>query len=162
MNIVEIIKKIKIIPEPKLLQLYPPFLFIGLKVVDYTDDLRQIQLKLPMRWYLKNMHGTFFGGVLAMICDPFPAVMIPKFFKDVDVWTKRIEVEFLKPSRTSIHIKVELSNVDCRIIQEKLDACGSAVHDFYYAFTDERSREIARVRNSVYVRRRRSLLKSSS
>ncbi len=162
MNIIELLRMLRFIPEPKLLQLYPPFFFIGLKVLEYSKDLKRVHVRLPMRWYTKNMHGTFFGGVLTMVCDPFPAIMIPKYFSNVHVWTKQLTVEFLRPSRSSVDLIVEVTEVDCRIIQEKLDADGSALHDFHYCFMDSRGREIARVKNTVYIRKVKILSETSS
>src|SRR5690242_2465947 len=85
--------------DARLLEWYPPFLFMGVKVTEVARDYRKIRVEKPLRWYGKNMYGSMFGGFLAAVTDPLPALMCQRIFPGCQGWTKSHYVDFLKPAR---------------------------------------------------------------
>src|SRR5690606_12718048 len=91
-----------------LMGLYPAFLFFGIKV-RFSEDFLEAHLRLPVRWYFKNGHGTVFGGAILAASDPFPAVMLSKKIPGSLTWTRAHSVEFIKPGKKRLYGKVILT-----------------------------------------------------
>ncbi len=46
----------------RLFNLWPPFLFTGIRVLDLGDDWRHARVRLRLRWYNRNYVRAHFGG----------------------------------------------------------------------------------------------------
>jgi acyl-coenzyme A thioesterase PaaI-like protein len=148
------LSKLKVIPGHKLLELYPPFLFMGVKITHISDDARKVVVRLPLRWYARNIHGTMFGGFMCAVSDPIPALMCSRQFPGTEVWTKAHYVRFRRPGKGALELRVEISDEDVVAIREELERLGEATRTFRYAFHDRRGKIVAHVRNTVFLRKR--------
>lgn len=153
MNVIRFLNHARFLPEWFLLQLYPPFLFMGVKVISIASDYRHLHVKIPLRWYSKNMHGTLFGGFMCAVSDPLPTLLCGRLFPGVQVWTRRNSVEFLRPGKGSLDLRIEVTDLDIASIRESLQSNGQSMHTFEYCFRDKRGHVIAEVLNTVYLRK---------
>src|SRR5215831_5992143 len=55
----------------RFVNFYPPFLGAGVRIKEISEDLRTIEVHMPLRFWNKNYVGTHFGGSLYAMCDPF-------------------------------------------------------------------------------------------
>lgn len=157
MSLISLLPRLRILPERILLQLFPPFLFMGVKVREVSRDYRVVELTLPLRWYGKNVYGTMFGGFIAAFSDPIPLLMCEKIFPGAQAWTSHHEIDFLKPGRTALDLRVEVTEAEVNAIRAQLDASGEATHTFRYLVKDQRKRDIARISNTVFMRYRKRI-----
>ena len=44
--------------------LYPPYLGAAVRVTRISDDFRNVEVEMPLRFYNRNYVGTHFGGSL--------------------------------------------------------------------------------------------------
>lgn len=146
-----------LLSDRRLLEIYPPFFFMGAKVKDVAPDYRWIEVYLPLRWYGRNMHGTMFGGWLSAVSDPLPALLCSKVFKNVVVWTKSHCVDFRRPARGGVTIRVEMNDTIHAQISKDLETQGRSSAVFKYEIRDRAGRVVARVRNSAFVGLRSSV-----
>ena len=80
----------------RLLNLWPPYLFTGVRVRAIADDWRHAEVALRARGRNRNYVCTHFGGSLFAMTDPFWMLMvIHALGRDYIVWEKAGEVEFL-------------------------------------------------------------------
>ena len=56
--------------------LYPPYLGAAVRVTHISDDFRNVEVEMPLRFYNRNYVGTHFGGSLYSMCDPFYMLML--------------------------------------------------------------------------------------
>ncbi|MGE0614409.1 MAG: PaaI family thioesterase [Bacteriovoracia bacterium] len=154
MNFVNFLSGLKLLPEKKLLELYPPFFFMGVTVKSVAKDYRKLHLQLPQRWYSGNMHGTIFGGFICAVSDPLPVLLLARIIPGTQVWTKSQKVEFLKPGKGRLDLIVTISEDDVSQIKTALQSKGSSTHTFFYSFKDKRGRVVAEVANTVYIRKK--------
>jgi acyl-coenzyme A thioesterase PaaI-like protein len=138
--------------EFKLLEFYPPFLFMGAKIAKIAPNFRSVRVELPLRWYAKNHNGTMFGGFICSISDPIAALLCSRIFAECEVWTQSHSVQFLKPGRTRLHFDITLSDHDLERIREGLAAQQKVSHTFEFEFKDRDEKTVARVINTVYLR----------
>lgn len=150
----QLLAKLPLSPET-LLEFYPPFLFMGLKVTHLSHDYRVLEIRVPLRWYFRNHHGTMFGGILAAVVDPLPALMCSRIFPGTLAWTKALRLEFLLPTDTALHARVEVTDVDLNSIREQLEKSKKAVHEFHFLLKNAQGRTVAKVWNTVYLTSKR-------
>jgi acyl-coenzyme A thioesterase PaaI-like protein len=144
----------------KILEIYPPFLFMGAKIKSISKDGRELHARLPLRWYTQNIHGTMFGGFLCALADPLPAIMCARLLPDVDVWTKTNMVDFVVPARGTVDLKIAITQKDMSTIRKALRTKSKALHRFDFAYTDRTGTIIAHVQNTVYFRMKRGVKRS--
>ena len=53
------------------INLYPPFLGMGIKVRSFSADHTRFEVELRQKWYNRNLFGTHFGGCLYSMTAPF-------------------------------------------------------------------------------------------
>jgi hypothetical protein len=55
----------------RFMNIWPPFLFAGIRVQEVSPDWRHARVRLKLSWYNRNYVKTHFGGSLFSMTDPF-------------------------------------------------------------------------------------------
>ena len=140
----------------RVLNVWPPFLFAGVRVHTISDDYRHARVELRQRWYNRNFVGTHFGGSLFAMTDPFWMIMTMQALGDgYIVWDKAAEIEFVKPGRGTVVAEFVLDDGVLDRIRAATDGGEKLLHWFETPVTDAGGDVVARVRKQVYVRRKR-------
>jgi acyl-coenzyme A thioesterase PaaI-like protein len=160
-NLIQAITENKALSLRKVLKFYPIFRFLGLKL-KISEDYRNITLKLPLRWYLKNNTGVMFGGSLSSASDPFPALLFQKIIPNTTAWTKSHSIKYLRPIRTSVHCTFSISEDDIIEITNSIEKSGWAEKTFIYYFFDKKGQQVAEVTNVSFIKRKSKTLKDKS
>ena len=80
------------------MNLWPPFLFSGIRITHIADDFTAVDVELRQRFYNRNYVGTHFGGSIFAMTDPFWMMMVMhQLGRDYTVWDRAGEIEFLRP-----------------------------------------------------------------
>lgn len=137
----------------KKVNLYPPYLGMGVRVRSYRDDFTRFEVELRARWYNRNLFGTHFGGSLYAMSDPFYVFIITINLGDgYIVWDKSAAIEFLKPAKGTIVGVFEIGKARLEEIRAEVDALGKSTYHFETELKDPSGQSVARVRKEVYVR----------
>lgn len=137
----------------KKINLYPPYLGMGVRVRSHRDDFTRFEVELRARWYNRNLFGTHFGGSLYSMADPFFLFIITMNFDGAYiVWDKSAAIEFLKPAQGTILGVFEISKDRLAEIRAEVDELGKNTYHFEADLVDETGQAVARVRKEVYVR----------
>lgn len=135
------------------INLWPPFLFSGIHVVQITPDYRDIRVELRLRPWNRNYVGTHFGGSLFAMTDPFWMLgLMQNLGRDYYVWDRAGEIEFLKPGRGTV---TAAFHIDGAMLQEIRDAAADGSKQlrwFSNDVTNGAGEVVARVRKQVYIR----------
>ncbi|GLQ87955.1 DUF4442 domain-containing protein [Dyella flagellata] len=94
----------------RLLNLWPPFLFSGIRLLNLDDDYTEARVVLRLRPWNRNYVRTQFGGSLFAMADPFWMLLILHHLgKDHFVWDKAGSIDFVSPGREDVyaHFKLE-------------------------------------------------------
>lgn len=135
----------------RLMGLYPPFWFMGVRV-RFSEDYLVADIRLPRRWYLRNGHGTVFGGAILSASDPFPAIQFAKLMPWALTWTKSHSVDFIRPARSVLTATVRISRADVEAAEAALRDEGRYKSSHTYVFTDKWGQTVAQVESTVYMR----------
>lgn len=137
----------------KRINLYPPFLGMGIRVRTFRDDFTRFEVELRARWYNRNLFGTHFGGSLYAMSDPFFVFIITmNLGSGYIVWDKSAVVDFIEPAKGTILGVFEVSKERLEEIRAEVDKLGKNTYHFEADLVDEAGRAVARVRKEVYVR----------
>ena len=140
----------------RVLNLYPPLLFAGIRVLEISDDWRRARVVLRRRWYNRNYVGTHFGGSLFAMTDPFWMILTLRCLgSDYIVWDKAAEIEFVAPGREDVYVEF---HVDEAMLEEIRAATAGGDKTLRWQTTEVHTaggEVIARVRKQLYVRRKR-------
>ncbi len=134
--------------------LYPPFLGAGVRVVEVQPDGRRIVVEMGLRWWNRNYVGTHFGGSLYTMTDPFPMLMLlhalgPEFI----VLDKSATVRFRKPARGTVRAVFELDEDRLESIRERIHGGMLRLDElFVVPITDESGLVVAEVEKVVFIR----------
>lgn len=135
--------------------LYPPYLGMGIRVTSFSDDFTRFEVELRARWYNRNLFGAHFGGSLYSMADPFYVFIITMNLGDgYIVWDRSACIDFLRPARGNIRAVFEIQRERLEAIRAEVDASGKGVFDFEASLTDATGQVVARVKKAVHVRAR--------
>ena len=135
------------------INLYPPFLGMGIRVKSHQEDFTRFEVELKARWYNRNLFGTHFGGALYSMCDPFYVFIVTmNLGPGYIVWDKTAAIEFLKPARGTILAVFEIAKDHLESIRREVDQLGKNTYHFETELQDESGQVVARVKKEVYVR----------
>ena len=141
--------------------MYAPFVGAGIRVTKFSPNLREMEVKMKLRWYNKNYVGTHYGGSIFSMTDPFYMFMlIQNLGKEYMVWDKASRIQFLKPGKTELSAKYHLSNQLIEDIISKTKDGSPYFAEFGIDVTDTSEQVIARVDKTVYIRKRKPQLES--
>lgn len=136
--------------------LYPPYLGMGISVRSSSEDFTRFEVQLRARWYNRNLFGTHFGGSLYSMADPFYVFIITmNLGGGYIVWDKSACIDFLKPARGTITGVFEIGRERLEAIRTEVDQLGKGVYEFGTELVDAGGQVVAQVRKVVHVRARR-------
>jgi hypothetical protein len=135
---------------------YPPFLGAGVKVKRIADDLRTIEVHMPLRFWNKNYVGTHFGGSLYTMCDPFfMLILLNNLGSGYIVWDKAATIRFKKPGRGLVKAVFHISRERLEEIRSQAETQGKVEPQFQVQVTDTDGNVIAEVDKLLYVRKKK-------
>lgn len=103
----------------RFINLWPPFLFAGIKVTKMTKDYRHTTVRLKLRFWNANYVGTQYGGSMFSMTDPFYMLMLIKNLgKDFVIWDKSTTIRYLKPGQTDLFAEFVLTKEDLENIRK--------------------------------------------
>jgi acyl-coenzyme A thioesterase PaaI-like protein len=139
----------------KLLRFYPPFLGAGVRVTHVADDLRAVEVEMPLTRFNRNYVGTQFGGSLYSMCDPFFMLMVMmNLGPDYVVWDKSASIRFVRPGRGRVHACFALPVQRLAAIRDEVERQGRSEPEFHVEVKDDSGEVVARVNKVLQVRPR--------
>src|SRR5215469_11581757 len=137
----------------RLLNLWPPFLFSGIRLLSLDDSYTEARVVLRLRPWNRNYVRTQFGGSLFAMADPFWMLLILHHLgKDHYVWDKAGAIDFVAPGRADVYANFKL---EPGVIDELRAAAANGekvLRWFEIPLKTAAGEVIAVVRKQIYVR----------
>lgn len=95
------------------------------RVIETSDDLLNVKVKIPISYKNKNYVGSIFGGSLFSATDPILMIQLIQILGDkYVVWDKSANIKFKRPAKEDSYIDFdltlnEITSIKNRIKEEK-------------------------------------------
>lgn len=142
------------LPDGRLLELYPPFRPMRIKVLEIADDWRRVRIRLPLNATSRNPGGVMFGGWQAALADPIAALACARVFPGYSVWTRAMHISFDHGGNTDLELRFSLIAEQEQTIQKELQRDGRSTPTFEYGFYRSDGVRCTVIRNTVAIRPR--------
>jgi acyl-coenzyme A thioesterase PaaI-like protein len=150
------IARSQIFPDARLLELYPPFVPMRIKVIEIADGWRSVRIRLPLNARSRNPGGVMFGGYQAALADPIAALACARVFPGYSVWTRAMSISFDHGGNSDLEMRFSLTGEQERAIRIELERDGRSTPTFEYGYFREDGARCTVVRNTVAIRPRGS------
>ena len=140
------------------MNLWPPFLFSGIKITDLPPDFLSATVSLRLRWWNRNVAGVLFGGSLFAMTDPFWMMLLLRHLgREHYIWDRAAEVDFIKPGKGEVRAHFAITETEIERLRTAAAGGAKVLEWFTVEVKDSEGDVVARVRKQVYLRRKRGL-----
>lgn len=140
----------------RFINLWPPFLFAGIRVTHISSDYRSVDIELRSRWFNRNYVGTHFGGSLFAMTDAsYMVMLIQNLGREYYVWDQRATIEFVSPGRGTVRAHFHLDEATLQRIREHTASGEKYLPEFRIDIVNAEGQLVARVDRTLYVRKKK-------
>ncbi len=139
-----------------MLNLWPPLLFAGIHVQEVSRDFRHARVRLRRTPFTTNYVGTQFGGSLFAMTDPIWMLLVMRNLgPGYVVWDKAAEIEFIRPARTAVTARFDLTDEVLAELRVEADGGTRVLRWFTTDITSDDGTLVARARKQLHIRQAR-------
>ena len=75
------------------------------KIIEVSDDLHRVVIRLKINWKNRNYAGSIFGGSMLAATDPIYMIQLIQILgDDYVVWDKSVEALYLRPAKSNVTV----------------------------------------------------------
>ena len=112
---------------------------------------------MSLRWFNRNAVNTHFGGSLYSMIDPHIMLMLMQVLgKEYLVWDKAADIEFIKASRKKVRAVINITDQEIDNILKMTKSGDKYFPEFTVDLLDEDNELIAKVKKTIYVKKKKS------
>ncbi len=135
----------------RLMNLWPPLLGAGIRVVRMDASMREIDVEMRMRRWNRNYVGAHFGGSLFAMTDPFYMMMVMENLgKGFVIWDKAASIRFRRPGKGTMRAEFRLTEERLAEIRTALEQDGRVDARFAVEVKDAGGIVVAEVERVLY------------
>jgi len=142
-----------------MLNLWIPFIFNRIKIVDVSNDFRSIVVRLKLSFWNRNPGKSIWGGAIFSAADSFFPIMLKHNALlngiKTDFFTKSTNVSYLKPSKTDLIFNFYLSDDEINSMIDKLKIDGKYQEWHTVYGIDSKNNKCVKVKIQPYLRIRK-------
>ena len=91
------------------------------KIVDVSDNLYNVKVKIPISYKNKNYVGSIFGGSLFSATDPVFMIQLMNILgNDYVVWDKSATIKFKRPAKENSYVNFTFTEDEIQQIKERV------------------------------------------
>jgi acyl-coenzyme A thioesterase PaaI-like protein len=143
-----------ILSDARLLEMYPPFVPMRIKVLEITEGWRSVRILLPLNAMSRNPGGVMFGGYQAALADPIAALACARIFPGYSVWTRAMAISFDHGGNSDLEMRFALTPEQEADIRIELEREGRSTPTFEYGYFRRDGVRCTVIRNTVAIRPR--------
>lgn len=141
-----------------LLNLWPPFLFTGIRVLEVSEDFRKAKVRLKLSMFNQNAVGVHFGGSLYAMTDPFCMLLVmSRLGKDYVVWDKSADIDYIKPGKGTVSAEFLITDDFIDDILANTAQGEKYLPQIPVYVKDAQGEVVAKLNRTLYIRKKRAV-----
>jgi len=122
------------------------------KLIEVSDDLHYIKIRLKLNWKNRNYAGSIFGGSMLAATDPIYMIQLIQILgEDYVVWDKAVEARYKKPAKSTIFGEFMFSKEEIEAIKQDVSQNKQTDIIKTMNLVDENQNIIATFNKTVYI-----------
>ena len=122
------------------------------KLIEVSDDLHYVKIRLKLNWKNSNYVGSIFGGSMLAATDPIYMIQLIQILGDhYVVWDKAVEARYKKPAKSTIYGEFVFSVEDIETIKESVAKSNQTDIIKTMNLVDENQNIIATFNKTIYI-----------
>lgn len=139
----------------RIMNLWPPFFFSGVRLAELHNDYRYARVELKSRPWTRNINNTQFGGSMFAMTDPiYPLLLMGALGKEYAVWDKQADINFITPGRGKLIAEFWLSDETLTQIRQRTDEGDKYFPQFVIHVKDTSNTVVCEINRTIYVRKK--------
>ena len=91
------------------------------KLIEVSDDLLHVKVKIAISYKNKNYVGSIFGGSLFSATDPILMIQLMQILgNDFVVWDKNSNIQFKRPAKENVFANFDLTQDEIQSIKKRV------------------------------------------
>ena len=135
-----------------LLNIFPAYRRTGGRICFISDDLKEVHIKLGLKWSTRNYVGSVFGGSIYGALDPIYMVQLINILGDrYVVWDKSATIIFIRPIKHVVFARFIISESLLTEIKKEIELNKEMEIELSTQFSDENEITYAKVIKKLYI-----------
>ncbi|AOP32960.1 DUF4442 domain-containing protein [Leptospira tipperaryensis] len=135
----------------------------GGRILQFTEDLREMKVKLPFNRNTRGLMGTHFGGALYAFVDPIPLLMLKENLgENYILWDVNGSIEYIKATSQDVFAEFKIPPEVLNKITGECEQKKKTLFNLNILIQEKNGDVVAKVDKTIYVRKKSDLLKRRS
>ncbi|WP_299112140.1 DUF4442 domain-containing protein [uncultured Winogradskyella sp.] len=126
------------------------------RIIEVSDDLHYVKIRLKLNWKNRNYAGSIFGGSMLAATDPIYMIQLIQILgEDYVVWDKAVEARYKKPARSTTYGEFIFTKEDIEAIKQNVAEHHETDIIKTMSLIDEKQNIIATFNKTLYIANKR-------
>lgn len=135
-----------------LFNLFPMYRRTGGRLIEVSDDLTYVKIKLPLNYKTKNYVGTIYGGHMYSCVDGIYMVqLIDILGKSYVVWDKSASIRFRRPGNKTLFAEFKITDELLEQIKNEINQYQEKDFILRVDLTDIEGNVYAEIEKVIYI-----------
>ncbi|WP_303316485.1 DUF4442 domain-containing protein [Flavivirga abyssicola] len=122
------------------------------KVIEVSDNLHYVKIKIPLSFKNRNFVGSIFGGSLFSATDPIYMIQLMNILgEDYIVWDKAASIKYKRPGKDTLYCEFEFSIDEINTFKKDISNKGEIDIVKTPTIVDKEGNTIAELSKTIYV-----------
>jgi len=91
------------------------------RVIEISDDLKEVKIKVPLSYKNKNYVGAIFGGSMFAATDPIYMIQLMQILgEDYVVWDKSATINYKRPAKQNVYCDFKFTDEEIETIKKRV------------------------------------------
>ncbi len=135
-----------------LFNLSPMYRRTGGRLIEVSDDLTYVKIKLSLNYKTKNYVGTLYGGHMYSCVDGIYMVQLINILgKDFVVWDKSASIRFRRPGNKTLYAEFKITEKLLDQIKNEINRHQEKDFNLSVNLTDNEGNVYAEIEKVIYI-----------
>lgn len=122
------------------------------RVVEISDDLKRVKIKVPISYKNKNYVGAIFGGSMFAATDPIYMIQLVQILgEDYVVWDKAATIHYKRPAKEHLYCEFLFSDDEIDAIKKQVAEMQEMTVEKTTYLTNANAQVFAEVIKTLYI-----------